>query len=99
MTTREDVLGYFEAAGEGRGVYHVAGHFGLSMKAAAKHVARLWLDQLVECTRARPRGTRFRLGPYEQLEGLRFRLSERGRKRLAYYRLGHQAAEGQLPLG
>jgi hypothetical protein len=99
MTTREDVLAYFEQQGAGRGVYHVAAHFECSVKAAAKHVARLWIDQLVESTTDRPRGTRFRLGAHEQLEGLRFRLTERGRRRLAYYRLGHQADQGHLPIG
>ncbi len=98
MTTREAVLRYFDEQGAGRGVYHVAGHFGCSTKAAAKHVAKLWIEQLIESTTDRPHGTRFRLGAHEQLEGLRFRLTERGRRRLAYYRQGQQAARGQLPL-
>jgi hypothetical protein len=98
VTTRADVLAFFEW-NDGAAVYHVAGRFRLTMPAAAKHVARLWLDQLIECTKPRPHGTRYRLGAHEQLEGLRFRLTERGRRRLAYYRLGDQAAAGQLPLG
>jgi hypothetical protein len=98
MTTRGDVLAFFEG-NDGAAVYHVAAKFRLSMAAAAKHVARCWLEQLVECTKDRPRGTRFRLGAHEQLEGLRFKLTERGRRRLAYYRLGERAEAGQLPLG
>ncbi len=97
MTTREDVLRYF-AGRHAAGILHVAEHFDLSHKAAAKHVARLWTEQLVECTIARPRGTRFRLGPYEQLEDLRFQLTARGRARLAYYDRQRRAAAGELPL-
>lgn len=97
MTTREDVLGFFEG-NDGAAVYHVAAKFRLNMKAAAKHVARLWIEQLIESTRERPRGTRFRLGAHEQLEGLRFKLSARGRARLGYYRRRDQAGAGQLPL-
>lgn len=97
MTTREDVLRFFEG-NDGAAVYHVAAKFRLSTKAAAKHVARLWIEQLVECTRPRPYGTRFRLGAHEQIEGLRFKLTARGRARLTYYRGQAQAAAGQLPL-
>lgn len=84
--TRKDVLMYFESQSEGRGVSHVAGHFGLSLKAAAKHVGRSWVEQLIESTQDRPHGTRFRLAAHEQLEDVRFRLSARGHARLAYYR-------------
>ncbi len=97
MTTREDVLAFFQR-NEGTAVYHVAAEFRLSMKAAAKHVARLWVEQLITSTRERPRGTRFRLGAHEQLEGLRFTLTDRGCARLSYYRLRNRAQAGQLPL-
>ena len=98
MTTRADVLAFFEG-NNGAAVYHVAAKFRLTMPAAAKHVARLWTELLIESTKPRPHGTRYRLGAHEQLEGLRFKLTERGRRRLAYYRLGDQAEAGQLPLG
>ena len=97
MIARKDVLVYFESQSDPRGCLDVAAHFGLSRKAAAKHVARLWGDFLVATASARPRGMRFRLGPDEQLEALLFNLTERGRKRLAYYRRRDEAGAGQLP--
>lgn len=96
MIARKDVLVYFERQPGARGSLDVAAHFGLSRKAAAKHVARLWGESLVATPNDRPRGRRFRLGPDEQLEALRFSLTERGRKRLAYYRQRGEAGSAAV---
>jgi hypothetical protein len=96
MITRKDVLVYFESQPVPRGCLDVAAHFGLSRKAAAKHVARMWGDSLVATPNDRPRWRRFRLAPGEQLESIRFRLTERGRKRLSYYRRRDEAGSAAV---
>jgi hypothetical protein len=102
VTTRADVLEFFdrrERAALGRpgiAVYDVAHEFRLSMRLATRHVLNLWYDLLIESTSARRRGLRTRLAAHEHLEDIRFRLTERGRKRLAYYQGGPPS--DQLPL-
>ena len=95
MVTRKDILVYFEGHPGARGSLDVAEHFGLSRQNAAKHVARLWGEWLVASASPRSHGTRFRLRPGERLEALRFGLTERGRKRIAYYRHRDEARTGQ----
>jgi hypothetical protein len=57
----------------------------LSEAAASGPLQRLWRERLIEATTERPRGRRFRLEPGEELGDLRFRLTDRGTERLAWY--------------
>jgi hypothetical protein len=65
----------------------------LSEAATCGHLRRLWRDRLIEATTRRVPRYGYRLAPGGRLSELRFRLTERGRERLRWYRQQRQAGD------
>jgi len=60
--------------------------FNLDPGSAVDHLERAWRDRLIQTVSDRRPRFRFRVEPGETVRGLKFRLSRRGRERLAWYR-------------
>jgi hypothetical protein len=62
----------------------VARAFAMREDGAAAHLARLWRNELIETRLRRRRRYKYRLERGEHIQGLAFRLSPKGRDRIAW---------------
>jgi hypothetical protein len=95
MVIQRNVLGVIAertAAGRLVDVGQVSDRFSLSSEAAAGHLWRLWRERLIEPLAPRRPRFRFRLEPGESMAALRFRITQRGRRRLRWH--DQQADDG-----
>jgi hypothetical protein len=87
MVTKEVVLKYVDRQ-ERRGrlvtVDGVARAFVMPEYGAAAHLERLWRNELIETPWPRRRGYKYRLDRGEHMQEFEFRLSPKGRDRLAW---------------
>ena len=74
------------ADGKSTSYRSVVDELWLSDEAACEHLKRLWQQRLIEPTEAREPGSEYSLVPGESIRELRFRLSERGGKRLKHWK-------------
>jgi hypothetical protein len=87
MITKEVLLRYVdrqERRGRAVTAAGVARAFAVPEKNAVFHLLRLWMNQLIEAAGRRPAGYKYRLERGEDARGLGFRLSSKGRDRLAW---------------
>ncbi len=98
MVVQEEVLRFVADRSDRRQAVSFAdliGEFNLDPGSAVDHLERAWRDRLIQTVSDRRPRFRFRLEPGETVRGLKFRLSRRGRERLAWYR----ATREQRPRG
>src|SRR5215831_2503039 len=93
MVEQEDVLRFVADRSDRRQAVSftdLISEFNLKPSYAADHLERAWRDRLIQTVSDRRPRFRFRLEPGESVRGLTFRLSRRGRERLAWYRARRQ---------
>jgi len=89
MRTQPHILSLFaNRAREGRSVNFadIARERGISEQAAVSTLERLWRLQLIIPVGFRPLGYKWRPAPEERVAPLRFRLTDRGKKKLRWWK-------------
>lgn len=102
MVSKREILELLEELGEwgnSLGAHELARRFRLSEDDAARRLERMWREQLIEPTRPRPFRSRFRRQPGERVQDMKFRLTDRGRERLEWYRGLDETEEGRADSG
>jgi hypothetical protein len=98
MVVREQVLKFVADRSDRRQAVSftdLVREFNLDPGSAVDHLERAWRDRLIQTASDRRPRFRYRLEPGEAVRRLSFRISRRGRERLAWYR----ATREQRPRG
>jgi hypothetical protein len=89
MRTQPHVLSFFanrDREGRPVGFTDIARELGISDQAAVSTLERLWWLQLIIPVGYRPPGYKWGPAPEERIASLRFRLTDRGKERLKWWR-------------
>jgi len=99
MVVQEEVLRFVaDRSDRGRLVSFVdlISEFNLDPGSAVDHLERAWRDRLIQTASDRRPRFRYRLEPGEAVRRLSFRISHRGRERLAWYQSMRDPRQGEL---